>query len=422
MIDAILTNPAAPTIENPKKQKTSATDETGGFQCILAALILTTGNQVMADSLPSDMPQTELLTIYNKITKLPTALREPNSEEIDVISPTNVISLTNVSEQLSETIDVSVSNNQIIREPADPAINEIVDTSNIHLYRASEHQLVNEPVEGSLVLEENVSDNTAIAKAGTLINSYSTVQPNSPKTKVLIRDLQSMIDDSPDKPAKPGINMSPASGFHIRSLQTLSRETDGRNDYNPESSSNLGDTEEIKLAEVSDNGFKSLYSFLNVNPDKGAHSYDILPPNITVIDTEGSFVHDLLDTIDYSVKDKRSEIEIQLKPEHLGKLVLKVSMDDGVLAARFTVESSNTRDFLNSHLKDLRDALNNQGLNLSNLNVDIGSGQSFSHARNQHNFKQFSGFIKPEATSQRVDMAFKAVNYVSSNGGFNALV
>jgi flagellar hook-length control protein FliK len=70
------------------------------------------------------------------------------------------------------------------------------------------------------------------------------------------------------------------------------------------------------------------------------------------------------------------EINIQLSPEHLGKVRVSLEMKDGAMAARISVENDAVREQVEAGLASLRDSLENQGIKLQGLEVSVEQRQS----------------------------------------------
>ena len=73
---------------------------------------------------------------------------------------------------------------------------------------------------------------------------------------------------------------------------------------------------------------------------------------------------------------EKQEIEIQLKPEYLGKLALKVTAENGVLTARFLVENHQVSRMLDQNLANIRQTLAEQGISLEQVQVEVGDPRS----------------------------------------------
>nr|PZN09070.1 MAG: hypothetical protein DIU64_09430 [Caldicoprobacter oshimai] len=82
----------------------------------------------------------------------------------------------------------------------------------------------------------------------------------------------------------------------------------------------------------------------------------------------------LADRVRVLMSTNRSEMEVRLNPQELGKIVVKVAMENGALSVRITVESQMVKDFLQVHAEELKAMLTDEGYNLAELDVSIGQG------------------------------------------------
>ena len=87
-----------------------------------------------------------------------------------------------------------------------------------------------------------------------------------------------------------------------------------------------------------------------------------------------------------------TEIQIQLKPEFLGKLNLRISSENGIVTAKFNAESQMVKGVIEANLSNLRDALTEQGVKVDRLVVDVGTQkeQSGFNGREHSFFNQGS--------------------------------
>lgn len=103
------------------------------------------------------------------------------------------------------------------------------------------------------------------------------------------------------------------------------------------------------------------------------------------------------------VNNGHSEMELHLKPDHLGKLKLQISLENQIVTARFVAESEQVKEIIETSLTDLRRALQDNGIQAENLMVatghsDAGTGnfqQSFfrqSSADSHRNFSRRQSF------------------------------
>ena len=81
----------------------------------------------------------------------------------------------------------------------------------------------------------------------------------------------------------------------------------------------------------------------------------------------------------------RWETNIVLRPERLGKLNVKINLDKGEFKANFSTSNSVSRDILIEAIPKLKFNLENSGMNVASVNVDVFS----SSDKNQGNQKNY---------------------------------
>lgn len=70
-----------------------------------------------------------------------------------------------------------------------------------------------------------------------------------------------------------------------------------------------------------------------------------------------------------------SEMEISLKPEHLGKLQLKVTIENEIVTAKFIAESQQVKEVIESNLGQLKRDLQANGMQVDTILVSVGYQQ-----------------------------------------------
>lgn len=78
----------------------------------------------------------------------------------------------------------------------------------------------------------------------------------------------------------------------------------------------------------------------------------------------------------------KTEMVMQLKPESLGKVSLRVVAENGIIAARFVAENRQVKQILEANMQLLKDALEKQGLSVEGFSVSVGQDSLYSSERN----------------------------------------
>lgn len=112
-------------------------------------------------------------------------------------------------------------------------------------------------------------------------------------------------------------------------------------------------------------------------------------------------------------KQNPAELSIQLKPEFLGKMTIKLSMEDGVLSAKFVTDNHTVKNMLENNLAMFKQQLDDAGIKVdkAEVSVQVGTGTDYnSAAGDQQGQWQFD--------QQNQSSAGRQISY-SSQDGYN---
>lgn len=90
--------------------------------------------------------------------------------------------------------------------------------------------------------------------------------------------------------------------------------------------------------------------------------------------------------------DAQSEMRMQLEPENLGKLTLKIAVERGLITAKFTAENNEVKQIIESSFNELKDMLQEKGLEVQNFSVSVG--QDSRENDNSNAFQQWKETVK----------------------------
>jgi len=90
-------------------------------------------------------------------------------------------------------------------------------------------------------------------------------------------------------------------------------------------------------------------------------------------------------------KDGSKDIVIHLEPKELGKLVVKLTSQEGIVSVKFMANYPVTRDLLESSINNLRQSFTEQGISFDRLDVELG-GQQLNQSQYQQQNQQSTWF------------------------------
>lgn len=112
-------------------------------------------------------------------------------------------------------------------------------------------------------------------------------------------------------------------------------------------------------------------------------------------DKTPEIINQVVDKMKIMLSSKKSEISIQLKPESLGRLKLRLTVTDGVLDGRIIVQNSQTKNLILSNIERLQESLEQQGIPVNKFNVNVGGDSQYRQQQFfQDNRQTFRG--RPE--------------------------
>lgn len=118
----------------------------------------------------------------------------------------------------------------------------------------------------------------------------------------------------------------------------------------------------------------------NVNPDMAAQKSEVTAAKPRTVEfrlSEKPLAQSVTNQVTMRLKlmagVNRQEMEVQLKPESLGKLTIRIIHQRGEILAKITAENDQVKSILESNMQLLKDSLEKSGLTVQSLNVSVGS-------------------------------------------------
>ena len=96
----------------------------------------------------------------------------------------------------------------------------------------------------------------------------------------------------------------------------------------------------------------------------------------------------------------KSDFQLQLSPESLGRLHVRLTMEDGALTVRMTAQSSEARSTIESNLGQLRQSFQEQGIRVDRFVVVAGQAQFGQD--NQHP-RRSRGWVDQQRSARQAD-------------------
>ena len=151
----------------------------------------------------------------------------------------------------------------------------------------------------------------------------------------------------------------------------------------------------------------------NVNLNNAAN--EKIPEKIEIAKVEKPVFIDRTELINQIIKksellvgDKQSELRMQLEPENLGKLTLKIAVEKGLVTAQFIAESQQVKEVLESSYNQLKDLLQQKGIGVQGFSVSVGQENTNSNKNSAYPLLKNNLKVANKGTT--------VVSYIDSDG------
>ena len=96
----------------------------------------------------------------------------------------------------------------------------------------------------------------------------------------------------------------------------------------------------------------------------------------------------IMEQIKITIRPEQTNMELQLNPEHLGRVNLTITEKEGMMTAQFTTQTEVAKEAIESQMAALRESLQNQGIKVEAIEVTVSE---FGFERNEENGQRGNG-------------------------------
>nr|WP_283205569.1 flagellar hook-length control protein FliK [Garciella nitratireducens] len=106
----------------------------------------------------------------------------------------------------------------------------------------------------------------------------------------------------------------------------------------------------------------------------------------TISENIQNIVEKIVNKIEFQKEGDLSSIQIQLKPEELGKMEIQLRIKDGEIEGKIFVESISAKNAIESQLQDLKERLKTRNIFLKDLNIDLQQKNQYEGQEKREGF------------------------------------
>ncbi|MBS4536050.1 flagellar hook-length control protein FliK [Clostridium sp. D2Q-14] len=220
--------------------------------------------------------------------------------------------------------------------------------------------------------------------------------------KKLLEDLEAVINELSDEVNKKNSNVN----IETKSLE-IEREdgekiliteenfdtTNKRNDAK-ESNNDISVDNDEYIMEKKSNQFIEINSYDNENNLKSKFDipYKEINNKVTELSSnsfdEFDIINQVKEKITFSDMGDMQVAKIKLKPESLGEVSIKLSIQDGNITGKISVENQEVKQLLVNNIDQLKESFLTKGINVEGFNVSVGEDSQSNNKRNLYSQKR----------------------------------
>lgn len=181
----------------------------------------------------------------------------------------------------------------------------------------------------------------------------------------------------------------------IKATETEEGQGNFKQGTESQTGSTLAESTQTEARPVREEALNGQTGFIHNLAQAAVDVQDGAIPQKTNIQTMINIVNQVVEQIKVTMGRETTSMQLQLNPESLGKVLISVTANHGVMTANFTVQSEEAKEALQSQMFSLREALESRNLKVDAVEVEVSdfafsqSGQA--DAQDQKEFEKGNG-------------------------------
>lgn len=185
----------------------------------------------------------------------------------------------------------------------------------------------------------------------------------------------------------------------------------------------FGEENELRIPEAEDSGTE-IFGFPGVRVQAvGSRLLQSRTVSSADLRSAQTLPQRLIEEVRISLGQNKNEIKIQLHPETLGKLTIRLTSENGVMNASFFAENDKAKQMIEAQMAELRKTLETQGIQVQDLSVTVDSGkEELSRHKNIMEAKKYSKIKAAEPQNEILDALAELQNPYVAKDEFSEIV
>ena len=284
-----------------------------------------------------------------------------------------------VAKEIDQIAGLLLNRGEAVDQNTKNTLKGILDSNNLANKLGKLGDLIDSTAFSELNLDKKISDSSLLKKMVSSVDTdFSSLDNVNSEGKVLYAELAAQLNEmSSDKNPK-NLNNSQMKEANMFSL--FSGESSNVAVTNDSSADREG-----SFFNLSDENSYLNFNFNDNNQKVSQQSFSLTDNTSSDLRNEMSIESQVVEQFKGEYSPETKEMQIQLKPESLGKVDITLAYDNDKLTGKMLVESEIVRAQLENSLSDLKSDLVRQGINIEQFKIETAKN-SPQQVDNQDNF------------------------------------
>ena len=300
-----------------------------------------------------------------KVASLLQSVKDTVMEILNISAEELNTLLIDQGKNLVDMIDTDVLKQLVLNSSGESNIATVLIDENLASKMNHLLQSVNEIMENANLSITQDQLKTILSQLEKEIESNDPIEQGDLPKETLV--AQSTTKNFIEKPKDEEETLEPKENLH-KEIHMEMKKLDETNDSN--SQSNKDSSREKSSEDKSQN---QVNQFLDNLVSTVQNNQIEFVENVVQMDELRDIANQIIDRIKVVIKSDETSMELQLNPEHLGKVNLMITSKNGVMTAQFLVQNETTKEAIESQMQTLRDSLNQQGLKVEAIEVTVSN-------------------------------------------------
>lgn len=303
--------------------------------------------------------------------KVLTELKNVVMEKLDITEEELDGLLESMGIELVDLLDVNIFKDFVLTTQnatnVDLLINEDLSTLVNDLTKDLENLINTYDIQDVPELIDFVKENIEDIEKVMNVSFGEVVDSDIPKVDVEIEDSKEVVADNKD--AKTVVSLDNSNeAENVSDASKTSKDSQSNSEgYQPQAKETPQNLIVNNLNQAVNNAFAT-------------NGLDAVPSYATPV-SEADIVRQIIDEIRVNVTKDTTSMEVQLNPEHLGKVQINVASKDGIITAQIITENEAAKHAIENSIAVLKETFNNQELKVEAVEVMIASYEFFNQGQ-----------------------------------------